>query len=121
VIYNEHINNLNTQSKERLIYKKGMTELIVPHHENELVFKHPHYGPAKSTDLAELIEEDNLKLPSMDQTVSLAFEANRSKNKYGLRVKKSFNKQHIINYTHLLFIQNGIFIEDKTSLDKLYN
>jgi len=105
--------------------------LTVAHNGEDLTFLHPVYGPGTYTIVKEAIEKDNLKTPTIAETVSLVHTAFNSNDEYSNEIKqfmkgkwewaysnemKRFMKvmkgKWMWGFTGTLYTPKGVYIQD---------
>ena len=92
--------------------EEGIAKLTAPHNGGDLTFIHPPHGPSTYAEVGLAIEQDNLKRPTMAETVSLVHAAFNSDDRYSTDIK-DFMKAGLWAFTGVLYVPNeGAFIQD---------
>ena len=102
---------MTTQTQNKgLDYEVGRT-LLRPRG-SDLTFIHPSYGPDTYANVKEAIEQDNLRTPTMAETVSLVHAAFNSENPYSQEIRDLMKNGWLWAFTGTLYTPNGAYVQD---------
>lgn len=62
---------METQTVQPRIIRGELTKLVVPYRDKEITFAYPSFGPGIYNNVGKQILENNLQIPTADQTVAL--------------------------------------------------
>ena len=110
---------MEIQTKEQgLRAKVGRTELIVEHKGKDLTFIDPPQGPNTYFIVAEALDKEGLKKPTMAENASLVYSAwQNPDNAYSKKIIDILKSNWLWGFNGILYIpKEGAYIEDCPSI-----
>lgn len=94
--------------------REGRTELEADHLGRTITFLHPAYGPDDYFSVQRGIEKAGLRVPTMAETISLAYSAWQNPNeKYSKEIIQLLKNGWFWGFTGNLYVPNkGVYIQD---------
>lgn len=99
--------------------KEGQTEITVPHQDSTLTCIHPYQGPGTYVNVAQGLQERNLRQPTLTETASLAYAALQNKgDKYADEIIQLMKQRWLWGFTGILYIpDDGAYIQDNPAIE----